>query len=200
MISSITLAVSLLLILLPLFYSTVRWLRSTLRPSKYPPGPPTLLGLGNLHQIPRLWSHLKLDSWAKEYGPITGLKLGPLNVVILNDASLVHELLVKKASSFSARMSLHVAQEHILPEAKHSYTLFMRNDYNNRLRAMSKQLLVGSGLSNVAPLQQIAGTRLVYSLLEPGDDWTEQLKPWYAVTRLARHLAFDRIRRSNIIL
>lgn len=199
MTSYTALAISLLLILLPLLYSTVQWLRSTLRPSKYPPGPPTLLGLGNLHQIPRLWSHLKLDLWAKEYGPITGLKLGPLNVVILNDASLVHELLVKKASSFSARPSVHVAQEHILPEAKHSYTLFMRNDYNNRLRVMSKPLLVGSGLSNVAPLQQIAGTRLVYSLLEPGDDWTEQLRPWYAVTKSPPHLAFDEIRKSNMI-
>ena len=200
MTSYTALAVSLLLILLPLLYSTVRWLRSTLRPSKYPPGPPTLLGLGNLHQIPRLWSHLKLDSWAKEFGPITGLKLGPLNVVVLNDASLVHELIVKRAASFSERPSVHIAQEHILPEAKHSYTLFMRNDYNNQLRAMSKQLLVGSGLSNVAPLQQVAGTRLVYSLLEPGDDWTEQLKPWYAVAKPPPLLAFDRISRSNMIL
>ena len=183
MTSYTALAVSLLFILLPTLYSTVRWLRSTLRPSGYPPGPPTLLGLGNLHQIPRLWSHLKLDSWAKEYGRITGLKLGPLNVVVLNDASLVHELIVKQGASFCERPSVHIAQEHILPEAKHSYTLFMRNDYSNRLRTMSKQLLVGSGLSNVAPLQKAAATRLVYSLLEPGDDWTEHLKPWYAVAK-----------------
>ena len=200
MTSYTALAIPLLFILLPLFHSTVRWLRSTLRPPKYPPGPPTLLGLGNLHQIPRLWSHLRLDSWAKEYGPITGLKLGPLNVVILNDASLVYELIVKKAASFSERPSMHVAQEHILPEAKHSYTLFMRDDYNNRLRNMSKQLLVGSGLSNVAPLQQVAGTRLVYSLLESGDDWTEQLKPWYTATKTPTHLAFDRTNKTEMIL
>ena len=180
-----TLAISLLAILLPLFYSTVRWLRSTLRPSKYPPGPPTRLGLGNLHQIPPIWAHLKLDAWAKEYGPITGLKMGPQNVVILNDASLVHELIVKRAHSFSARPWVHTAQDYVLPEAKHSYSLFMRNDYSDRMRTMSKPLLAGSGLSNVAPLQRVAGMRLVHSLLEPGDDWAEQLKPWYAVTKTA---------------
>lgn len=65
---------------------------------------------------------------------------------------------------------------------------------------MSKQLLVGSGLSNVAPLQQAAGTRLVYSLLEPGDDWMEQLKAWYAVAESPPLLAFDRISRINMIL
>ena len=98
MTSCTALAISLSLILLPLCHGTVRWLRSTLRPS------------------------------------------------------------------------VHVAQEHILPEAKHSYTPVMRDDYNNRLRNMSKPLTVGSGLSNVTPSQQVAGTRLVYSLLEPGDD------------------------------
>ena len=182
------LAISLLLTLL---YSVVRWLRSTLRPSKYPPGPRTLPGLGNLHQIPRLWSHLTLNSWAKEYGPIMGLKLGARNVVVLNDGSLVHELLVKRAGSFSERPSVHIAQEHVLPEAKHSYSLYMRNDYNNRLRAMSKHFLVGSGLSNVAPLQRAAGTQLVYSILESGNDWTEQLKIWYALAKPSPLLAFD---------
>ena len=119
-----------------------------------------------------------------------GLKLGALNVVVLNDASLVHDLLVKRAASFSERPSMHIAQEYVLPEAKHSYTLYMRNDYNNRLRVMSKQLLVGSGLSNVAPLQRAAGTRLVYSILEQGKDWPEHLKPWYAVSKTPPLLAF----------
>lgn len=199
MISYTALAISLLIVL-PLLYNVLRWLQSTLRPSRYPPGPPTLPVLGNLHQIPRLWSHIQLDSWAKQYGPIMGLKLGALNVVVLNEASLVHELLVKRATSFSERPPIHIAQEHVLPEAKHSYTLYMNHEYNSRLRTMSKQLLVGSGLSNVAPLQRAAGTLLIYSLLEPPNDWTKPLVPWYAVSRPPLLLASVRINRSNIIL
>ena len=178
MTSYTTVTVPLLVILLALLYSTIRWLGSTRRPAEYPPGPSTVLGLGNLHQVPRLWSHLKLDAWAKKYGPITGLKLGPLNVVILNDASLVYELIIKRGAAFSERPSIHIAQNHILPEAKHTYTLYMRNDYSNQLRSLSKQLLVGAGLGNVAPLQHAAAKRLVHSLLEPVDDWMEHLKPW----------------------
>jgi len=38
------------------------------RPPEYPPGPPTLPVLGNLHQMPSKDGHLKLREWAKEYG------------------------------------------------------------------------------------------------------------------------------------
>lgn len=94
---------------------------------------------------------------------------------------------------------MHIAQEHVLPEAKHSYSLYMRNDYSNRLRAISKLLLVGSGLSNVAPLQRAAGTQLVNGILESGNDWTEQLKFWYALAKPSPLLAFDWIDGSNMI-
>lgn len=169
---------SLVLSVSVLIWAAVRWLLSTRRPKNYPPGPPTLLGLGNLHQIPRLWHHLKLDDWAKQYGPITGLKLGPLNVIVLNDAALVHQLFVKRAAAFNDRYTPYIAKHHILPEGQLSYSLFMNNDYNSRLRTMTKQTVVGSGLSNMAPLQKAGATKLLWKLFEGGQDWVEHLKPW----------------------
>lgn len=166
-------------IVFPLVYIGVKWLLSTTRPKNFPPGPPTVLGLGNWHQIPSVWHFFQLDTWAKKYGPIMGLKLGPRNVVVLNDAALVHELIIKRATSFSERPGMYIAQNHIVPEGKHSYSLFMRNDYGNRLRSLAKQTLLGTGLNNLAPMQKAAGANLVYELSKNGDKWADHLVLWY---------------------
>ncbi|KAK2594646.1 hypothetical protein QQS21_007622 [Conoideocrella luteorostrata] len=178
-------AATLLLIASPIIYIVGAWLHSTTRPKNFPPGPRPLLGLGNWHQIPRVWHFNQLHAWAKQYGEIMGLKLGPRNVVILNDASLVHELFVKRATSFSERPPMYIAQNHIVPEGKHSYSLFMRNDYGSWMRTLTKHTMVGSGLNNLAPIQKAAGTRLVYNLLKNGDTWAEHLKPWSLATPVA---------------
>lgn len=185
MASHMPLVLSLLLLPLPLLlYSTVRWLLSTRRPLNFPPGPAPLLGLGNLHQMPRTFPFLKADAWAKEYGPIVGLKFGPTNVVIINDALVIYEFIVKQGAAFSARPSKYIAQEHVIPEAKHTYSIFMRNDYAQQLRTISKPFLAGAGLFGLAPIQKAAGTRLVNNLLQSGDEWTDYILQWYAVARL----------------
>lgn len=38
------------------------------RPPDYPPGPPTLPFIGNLHLMPKEHIYLQLQKWAEEYG------------------------------------------------------------------------------------------------------------------------------------
>lgn len=175
----------LVVIIIPLvlLYNVVLWLQSTQRPPNYPPGPRTLLGLGNIHQVPLTLPFLTYGKWAKEYGPVVGLKFGPNNVVILNDASLIYEHIVKRGAHFSDRPPRYIAQEHILPDARHTYSLFMRNDYSRRLRTITKEFLVGAGLFKLAPMQKAAGTRLIYNLSESGDKWMDHVMQWYVVHR-----------------
>jgi hypothetical protein len=176
---------ALILLLQYILYNIVRYVRSTLRPNSYPPGPSPLPVSGNLHQIPRLYSHLTLNRWAKEYGPITGLKFGPLNIVVLNSAPLVYDLLVKRAAGFNERRPPWVAGNHVLPEGRDNYTLYMTQEWSTALRTLTKNTLVGSGLANLVPMQKASGTRLVWSLFQhektkaDGTTWTKVFEPWY---------------------
>jgi len=38
------------------------------RPKGYPPGPPTLPLIGNLHLMPKERAYLQFQKWAQEYG------------------------------------------------------------------------------------------------------------------------------------
>ncbi|KAK3382212.1 cytochrome P450 [Lasiosphaeria ovina] len=162
-------------------YHAVVWLLSTRRPPNFPPGPPSILGLGNLHNFPRENPFLTAAEWAKQYGPITGLKFGPTNVIVINDANLVYEFIVKRGAIFSGRPKRHVAQEHVLPEGREMYGIFLSNDYSRRLRTITKDFLVGSGLGQLAPMHQASATGLVYDLLQSGDRWRDHIVSW-AVT------------------
>lgn len=82
---SIAITGFLLLLLLPL----LRWFLSTLRPQNFPPGPPVIPGLGNLHQIPPSKPFLKFHEWSKQYGDLVSLKTAAGNLVIINDPKIV---------------------------------------------------------------------------------------------------------------
>ncbi|KAI9777088.1 MAG: hypothetical protein M1816_004914 [Peltula sp. TS41687] len=79
------------------------------RARNYPPGPSTLPLIGNLHQIPLTGAHRQFTEWAKKYGGIFSLKLGPGTAVVLTDRRLVKSLLDKKSSIYSNRPSSYVA-------------------------------------------------------------------------------------------
>lgn len=75
----------LLLLLFPL----LQWVLSTLRPQNFPPGPPVIPGLGNLHQIPPSKPFLKFHEWSKQYGDLVSLKTAAGNLVIINNPKIV---------------------------------------------------------------------------------------------------------------
>ncbi|KAL7783870.1 cytochrome P450 [Trichoderma ceciliae] len=164
----------------------IRLYVSSLRPANFPPGPSSLPIIGNLHQIPQGLPFLAFEEWSKKYGPIVGFKLGSQNAVVLHEASLVHELIIKKGSITSARPPRYVAQEHVIPEGKHIHPVFMRNDYAQRLRSVAKGYLVAPGLTDLAPMARAIGMRLVYDIYELGGvGWADALAQWAVTTPAA---------------
>lgn len=51
-------------------------LRIARRPSGYPPGPPTIPILGNLHLIDPNKTHLQFQKWADQYGYVESFPRG----------------------------------------------------------------------------------------------------------------------------
>lgn len=80
------------------------------RPSNYPPGPPTLPLLGNLHQIPSEKRHLQFEKWARQYGPIYSLILGTKVMIVLNSDLAIKELIDRRGAIYSSRPEAYIAQ------------------------------------------------------------------------------------------
>ncbi|KAF8756688.1 cytochrome P450 [Rhizoctonia solani] len=84
--------------------STVVWLAvKTMaigkRETYLPPGPPTVPLLGNLHEFPKTEAHLKLTEWARIYGGMYSLKMGPGTAIVITDVAAVKELMDKRSQS-----------------------------------------------------------------------------------------------------
>lgn len=80
------------------------------RPSDYPPGPPTLPLIGNLHQMPKEKAHLQFQKWAETYGPVYSLILGTKVMVVLNTDVAVKDLLDRRSGIYSSRPDMYIAK------------------------------------------------------------------------------------------
>ena len=80
------------------------------RPANYPPGPPTLPIIGNLHLMPKEKPHLQFQKWAEEYGPVYSLILGTKVMIVLSSDQVVKDLLDKRSGIYSSRPDLYLGQ------------------------------------------------------------------------------------------
>lgn len=76
----------------------------------YPPGPPTLPVVGNLHQIPSQKRHLQFGKWAQEYGPIYSVMLGTQVYIVLSADYAIRDLVDKRGAIYASRPDLYIAQ------------------------------------------------------------------------------------------
>lgn len=80
------------------------------RPADYPPGPPTLPLIGNLHLMPTEKPHLQFQKWAQEYGPVYSLILGTQVMIVLNTDQAIKDLLDKRSGIYSSRPDMYLGR------------------------------------------------------------------------------------------
>lgn len=156
----------------------IRFILSTLRPTDFPPGPPTLPGIGNIHQIPASANFVKFASWARQYGSVLGLKVGPDNLIVFNKASHVRALWVQRGASYAARPRTAIPCDYVLPDDHHRQVVFMSPEFQKIQRAATRHHLGSVGFEKMKPFQQAFAARLANDLLNKPDDFRLAFMRW----------------------
>ncbi|KAF4998530.1 hypothetical protein FDECE_11771 [Fusarium decemcellulare] len=163
-----------------ILFSITRFVLQTRRPPGFPPGPPTKLGLGNVHQVPLKKPYLKFQEWHKTYGDIIGLKMGPKNFVVLSSPALLHEAFVKRGVKYGGRPTASVAIQNILSQGTHRlHIIFMPYDRAlNKWRGAVRHLLTQDAVVRQADIMSSVGDKLVYNLLHKSAGWVSCIQRW----------------------
>jgi len=165
----------------------IKYLLSTRRPKDYPPGPPTILGIGNLHQIPLKQPFCQFHEWSKTYGDIIGLKVGPANIVVLHSPEYVRELFDKRGAIYSGRPYSYIPAEHVFREHGDKHILNLQNGvFLRRWRAAVAHFVGPVGLKQSLRFQEETASTLMYRLLltEGHQDSLDHIKHWALATPL----------------
>ncbi|KAK2757989.1 hypothetical protein FQN54_004395 [Arachnomyces sp. PD_36] len=154
------------------------------RPKNFPPGPPTVPFLGNLHLLPPTKAFTKFHEWTQTYGHIIGLKFGPTNVVILNNYRDVQELLEKRSGIYSSRPENYIANTLICPNDTHILFAPYAPGWKS-LRKAVQALFVPREIANMRSIQNAEATQTVHDLFHDPENYYEHIQRYTTAVILA---------------
>ncbi|KAF9464067.1 cytochrome P450 [Collybia nuda] len=170
MLSLLEIAVVLFLTVLLI---TVNRYQNHRAPRILPPGPSGILFFGNLFQVPALRPYPKFREWAKQYGPVFHLRLGPQDVIVLNTAEATDELLVNRSSNFSSRSPPHVAHD-IMSAGQRQVFLPYGKEWKACRRSLQTSVAPGPS-KRLRPLQELESRVLLHDFLSHGETSLDDL-------------------------
>ncbi|CAH8306916.1 unnamed protein product [Eruca vesicaria subsp. sativa] len=137
-----------------------------------PPGPPGWPVVGNLFQFARSKKQFfeYAEDLKKTYGPIFTIRMGTRTMIILSDATLVHEALIQRGSLFATR-----------PAENPTRTIFSCNKFTvnaakygpvwrSLRRNMVQNMLSSTRLKEFGSVRRSAMDKLVERIRSEGDD------------------------------
>lgn len=142
-----------------------------------PPGPKPKPIVGNIADLPPPGGH-DCHHWLKHkelYGPISSVTVFGQTLIIVNDAQIAHELMEKRAASYSSRPRMVFAGEMV-----GSDKLIAMLPYSNRLRAYRKKIHAAIGTKSTAAqynhLQGVEVRRFLLRVLEKPTDLIQHIR------------------------
>ena len=166
------------------------------RPKDFPPGPPTLPLLGNIHQVrwtaPRLAfqcdhrtvvdylqmptrdAHLQFEKWAREYGPIYSLMLGTKTLIVLSDDKAIKELLDKRSANFSDRQEMYIGQK--LCSDNLRLLMMGYGPQWRTIRKMVHALLNVSAAKAYVPYQVLENKQMLYEMHQQPEQFLQNIR------------------------
>ncbi|KAL2752599.1 hypothetical protein ACRALDRAFT_1058459 [Sodiomyces alcalophilus JCM 7366] len=148
------------------------------RPRDYPPGPPTLPLIGNLHQIPTERRHVQFEKWAREYGPVYSLMLGTKVMIVLSSDRAIKDLVDKRGNIYSSRPEAYIAQDILSGGLR---VLFMPNNGIWKMaRKFVHRILGVVAARSYVPYQDLENKAMLVGLLEDPDDFIDHVRRYTA--------------------
>ncbi|KAF4125701.1 Cytochrome P450 [Geosmithia morbida] len=156
------------------------------RPPNFPPGPPTLPLIGNLHQMPSQNSHLQFQKWAEIYGPVYSLMLGTKVAIVLSSDTAVKDLLDKRSAIYSGRPDMYMSQNIMSGSLR---PLFMgSSDAQRKARKLAHGILNLTVSRSYVPYQDLEAKAMLVGLLDSPDDFINHIRRY--TTSLTTQMTF----------
>lgn len=163
-----------LLTLKSILFTTRRFIKD-----KYPPGPPALPLIGNLHQL-SLDAWIPFTQWKDQYGPIVYLSVAGQPVVVLNTSKAAADLFDRRADIYSDRPDNIVASGMLCGGIVLVFMHF--NDLWRRMRRAAHEALGGDAIENYCPTQVTEALILTDGLLKTPNGWDGHMRKSAAST------------------
>ncbi|KAI8665702.1 hypothetical protein NCS56_01006900 [Fusarium sp. Ph1] len=149
----------LLPVILGLVFLLIKFVGFSKQTGKPIPGPPALPLVGNLLQFK---SPSILKTWARQYGEIYQVRLGPAqNWVFLNSPRIVKELLEKKSAATSTRPSFLSAN---MVSGGRRMVLMPYGNHWRTLRSIIHASLTPKAANVLQPAQNFEGKQLIWDI------------------------------------
>ncbi|KAE8442354.1 hypothetical protein EG329_003425 [Mollisiaceae sp. DMI_Dod_QoI] len=146
----------------------IRVLRIGRRPAGYPPGPPTVPLLGNIHQMPTRDAHLQFQKWAREYGPVYSLILGTKTLIVLSSDVAVKDLMDKKSANYSDRQDMYIGQT--LCSGGMRLLMMRYGPEWRKFRKLLHGILNINAAKTYVPYQVLENKQMLFDILNTPDD------------------------------
>ncbi|KAG8920281.1 hypothetical protein FRC02_000999 [Tulasnella sp. 418] len=129
-----------------------------------PPGPPTVPILGNLAIMPVKDTYLKFTEWARTYGGVYSLKVGPQTIIVVTSIEAINELMEKNGAITADKPPFEPARRIGGPTGVISFT-----PYGNLWRKMRKaavEVMKPSARKQNRPIQKAEINQLLFDIQE----------------------------------
>ncbi|CAN9193775.1 unnamed protein product [Alternaria alternata] len=143
------------------------------RPADYPPGPPTLPLIGNLHLMPKEKGHLQFQKWAEEYGPVYSLILGTKVMIVLSTDQAIKDLLDKRSNIYSSRPDMYLGQ---VVSGNNRMLLMEYGDTWRMVRKVVHNNLNVKAARTYVPYQDLENKAMLMGLLEKPELFADHIR------------------------